>query len=109
MAKPCLEAGCGRPARKGPRCPEHSRERDRARGTSKERGYGFKHKILSVQERANAVGKPCCLCGQEMAAGEPLALDHTEDRTGYRGVAHLSCNAAEGAARAGRSAPPASK
>jgi hypothetical protein len=30
---------------------------------------------------------------------EDLELDHTEDRTGYRGIAHASCNARDGARR----------
>lgn len=34
-----------------------------------------------------------------MREGQPLALDHTPDRDGYRGVVHLSCNSRDGAQR----------
>jgi hypothetical protein len=36
-----------------------------------------------------------------MLEGQKLHLDHTEDRTGYRGFAHASCNVLDGARRGG--------
>lgn len=96
--KVCAEPGCHVLGSK-PRCQEHTRAKDRARGTSAERGYGAKHRRLSERERENAIGETCHFCGEPMLEGQALALDHTEDRTGYRGVAHLSCNAADGGRR----------
>jgi hypothetical protein len=34
-----------------------------------------------------------------MDEGELLHLDHNEDRTGYRGMVHASCNIRDGARR----------
>jgi hypothetical protein len=34
----------------------------------------------------------CCRCGYPIEPGTRWHLDHTEDRTGYRGVAHARCN-----------------
>jgi hypothetical protein len=35
-----------------------------------------------------------------MEEGQELHLDHTEDRTGYRGIAHGRCNTLDGIRRA---------
>ncbi len=94
----CLEPGCGT-ITKSRRCKDHTRELDRARGTTAERGYGAKHRKTRAASLPDAIGKPCHFCGELMLAGQPLALDHTEDRTGYRGIVHLTCNAADGGRR----------
>lgn len=105
MAKrACIGPGAGQRCPTGaitdqPRCSACSRVKDRERGTSAERGYGAAHRRLSERERAAAVGSTCHLCGRVMAAGQRLALDHTPDRTGYRGVVHESCNNRDGAIR----------
>lgn len=72
------------------------------RGTV-ERGYGAAHK----QARAKAIermvdGQPCVRCGQPMHRVEArlLDLDHNDDRTTYRGLAHRSCNRRAGQALA---------
>lgn len=51
---------------------------------------------------ADAIGRPCHFCGVLMRAEDDLALDHTADRRGYRGIAHASCNARDGAIRGNR-------
>ncbi|KNX39495.1 hypothetical protein VV01_14565 [Luteipulveratus halotolerans] len=84
------------------RCPTHERQRDQARGTPAERGYGSDHRRTRAQLLPQAIGQPCHFCGEPMNEGQPLALDHTEDRSGYRGMAHLSCNAADGGRRTPR-------
>lgn len=86
-------------AASGSLCPSCAQAREVARGSSSARGYGYKHKARSVRERSLAVGKVCHFCKQPILAGQPLALDHTEDRSAYRGVAHFSCNASDGARR----------
>lgn len=94
----CLETGCPTLTDRT-RCPEHERERDRARGSSTERGYGTEHRKLRAQLAPAAIGTNCHFCGKPMLSSQSLALDHTEDRTGYRGIVHLACNAADGGRR----------
>lgn len=68
--------------------------------TTAQRGYDHKHRILSERARSQAVGSPCVRCHKVMLPGQPLDLDHTDDRTGYNGVAHASCNRRAGARKA---------
>ena len=58
------------------------------------RGYGAVHQAERkrwepVVESGSAI---CCRCGFPIAPGTGWHLDHNEDRTGYRGVAHARCN-----------------
>lgn len=69
------------------------------KGDSKARGYGYEHTRLRAALLPSAYGKPCPLCGRTMQRGEALDLDHSPDRLGYRGMAHASCNRADGARR----------
>lgn len=98
----CAEPGCpelvDRGVRDG-RCDEHRRAKDKARGTRQQRGYDATHDALRAELLPDAYGQRCHLCGERMWPHEELALDHTEDRTGYRGIAHASCNARDGAQR----------
>lgn len=67
--------------------------------------YGWAHQ----QARAEwapvvALGRTICSrfkqdpqCPGVIEPGAPWDLDHTDDRTGYRGPAHESCNARAGA------------
>lgn len=71
--------------------------------TTAGRGYGWGHQ----QARAAALrrlrdGDPCTRCGQPMSRAEArlLDLDHTDDRAGYRGLAHAGCNRSAGQAKA---------
>jgi hypothetical protein len=61
------------------------------------RGYGYQHQQLRRALLPYAYGQPCHHCGKTMQPGQPLDLDHTDDRTGYRGVAHATCNRQAGA------------
>lgn len=64
-------------------------------------GYGSAHR----RERAkwkrivDAGLAYCCLCGKPIPPGAPFHLDHTPDRTGYRGAACPYCNTADGGRR----------
>ncbi|MFJ2719379.1 endonuclease domain-containing protein [Streptomyces sp. NPDC087437] len=62
-------------------------------------GYGYTHQALRRALLPAAYGQPCPHCQQPMLPGQPLDLDHTADRTSYRGFAHASCNRSEGARR----------
>lgn len=59
----------------------------------KERGYDGAHS----RARRDAIaawedGDPCARCAAPMYHGEPVDLDHTDDRTGYLGLSHRACN-----------------
>jgi hypothetical protein len=74
----------------------------RSQRSTTERGYGTEHQKLRKELLPKAYGQPCPLCGFTMEMGEALHLDHNEDRTGYRGMAHAKCNLRDGAQRARR-------
>ena len=58
------------------------------------RGYGSTHdarrrQVKPLVDSGNAV---CSRCGNPISPREQWHLDHTDDRTGYLGVAHAYCN-----------------
>jgi Recombination endonuclease VII. len=61
------------------------------------RGYGHRHQQLRRALLPYAYGQDCPHCGLTMTPGQALDLDHTDDRRGYRGMAHASCNRRAGA------------
>jgi hypothetical protein len=67
------------------------------RGSSSARGYGYGHQQLRKALLPYAYGQPCPRCGETMLPGQRLDLDHTDDRAGYRGMAHATCNRRAGA------------
>lgn len=75
---------------------------------SVERGYGVVHRRLRVVWAARvAAGGVCCArCGGVIVPGSRWDLGHTDDRSGWVGPEHASCNRAAGArvgnARRGR-------
>ena len=78
------------------------------RGTTTERGYGWKEHVKKQLAALAAwkPGDPCAQCGQPMwsrwtfdAKGKrvsALDLGHTDDRSGYIGLCHRSCNRRDG-------------
>lgn len=66
-----------------------------------ERGYGYEHQLLRARLLPLAYGTSCHFCDVVMREGDDLHLDHTEDRSGYRGIVHAACNVADGARRGG--------
>lgn len=67
--------------------------------STNERGYGSAHQRLRRELLPSAYGTPCVLCGEVMTEDQTLHLDHTVDRSAYRGFAHAKCNLREGSAR----------
>jgi hypothetical protein len=67
-------------------------------GSTAARGYGYEHRRIRRALLASLVpGTPCPHCHEPMHPSMALDLDHTEDRSGYRGLAHRSCNRRAGA------------
>jgi hypothetical protein len=98
----CSEPGCPTLVDAGVRdgrCDQHRRARDRARGTSGERGYDYRHQQEKAKRLPSAYGTVCPHCGRVMTRDQDLTLDHTVDRTGYVGIVHASCDYSDAAKR----------
>jgi hypothetical protein len=79
----------------GRSCPECKRLENR-RPSSTQRGYGATHKRLR-EHWANSIRHStvlCSRCGKPIGTDENWDLDHTDDRQGYRGPSHSTCNRA---------------
>lgn len=88
--------------RRDSRCPAcasaRNRSKDAQRGSRHERGYDASHMA------AREAWKPkvqtgliaCARCAQPIQPGQEWALDHTDDRTGYLGPSHATCNNSAG-------------
>lgn len=89
-----------------PQCREASRRwgRGKVRGSTKSRGYGYEHqkKRAELAPLVETGEMACCLCGYRIDPGTRWHLDHTPDRSGYRGPAHADCNLRDGARRGNR-------
>jgi hypothetical protein len=93
--RPCLEPDCPALATPGQsRCPTHTRARRRTRPPTT--GYGTRHQAIRRALLPGAYGQPCIRCGQPLQPGQPIELDHTDDRRGYAGFAHRWCNRSAG-------------
>jgi hypothetical protein len=73
-----------------------------SRGTTNQRGYTHQHRALRAAMLPRAYGTPCVRCGEAMLNGQLLDLDHNDNRDGYRGFAHSSCNRRAGGEQAQR-------
>lgn len=73
-------------------------------GKTVARGYNARHKAERARwvPRVKAGGVLCARCHQPLAPNEPFDLDHTDDRTGYNGPAHVKCNRRAGGLKARR-------
>jgi hypothetical protein len=66
---------------------------DARRPSSSARGYGSTHQTRrSAVARDVAEGTLCARCGQPILPGQAWDLGHTDDRTGYSGPEHATCN-----------------
>ena len=104
--KVCLEPGCPT-LTTGTRCTEHTRSKDRARGSRIERGYGAEHQARrKAWASLVATGHVrCWRCGEYIPADAAWDLGHDDDdRARYRGPEHQACNRAVNARRISRDA-----
>ena len=73
-------------------------------GSTTARGYGYEHQkarrdaLAALREREAAGIETLCArgCGHPIRTGQALDLDHTDDRSGYRGLSHRRCNRGAG-------------
>jgi len=95
--RPCLD--CGR-LTAATRCTTCRRHRDRARGTTTQRGYGAEHqneRAAALADLAANPGQPCPICTQPLTTDQALDLHHLTQiahggKTGPRALAHAPCN-----------------
>jgi hypothetical protein len=100
LNRPCLD--CGKLTRNPSVCDDCQRQRWRNREktrSTEDEGPGAEHQRLRKQvARAIADGAlvHCCRCGLPISRVDDFHLDHSDDRTGYRGVSHAFCNLSVG-------------
>ncbi|WP_313280480.1 hypothetical protein [Timonella senegalensis] len=76
-------------------CVWCKREKDRARGTSTQRGYGSAHQTERARWQAKIdAGEEvaCTRCWRQILPGTPWDLGHSDSRTFYTGPEHATCN-----------------
>lgn len=80
----CVETGCPT-LTKATRCPEHRRDKERARGSKAERGYDAEYlRQLRLPDYMNAT--QCAECGQAFTQDNPKTGGHSVAlRNGGRG------------------------
>lgn len=96
----CCECGAPKPSARHVYCVTCRKKQRNAPGgkhppgSSALLGYGRRHRKQRLAALASfRFGDPCARCGQPMLdPPEKLDLDHTDDRTGYLGLSHASCN-----------------
>ena len=96
---PCATPDCPTPVPHGTsRCPQHTRARDRARGTRQQRGYDrdYDRTRRAWAPRVATGTIPCHRCGDLIHPTEPWDLGHDDhDRSIIRGPEHAyRCNRA---------------
>lgn len=95
----CAEPGCPT-LTTTTRCPTHTRQKDKGRGSSTARGYGREHRV--ERERwapLIATGNvKCWRCGEYITGAWDLGHDDL-DRSKYRGPEHSKCNRGTAARR----------
>ena len=69
------------------------------RANTNDRGYGAAHQRLrkAWARVVRAGNAQCARCHQPIEPGSEWHLDHTDDRTGYLGPSHKTCNERAGA------------
>ena len=74
----------------------------RSRPSTDQRGYGTEHRkaraAAIAQLERDGIGR-CCIGGEPIYPGQALHLDHTPDRSAYRGLACARHNRSDGAKR----------
>lgn len=104
--KKCGRTGCEQRVTGRRYCDTHTAEHQ-ARTNTTARGYGADHQARRRAALQRFIpGQPCPRCGEPMHDPTRLDLDHTDDRTGYLGLAHRRCNTRAGAKTKARGSTP---
>lgn len=76
-------------------------------GSTKARGYSGRHQAIrrAMKQDVDAGKAVCTRCGLPIDPTQPWDADHTDDRTGYNGPAHASCNRRAGGLKGGAVRP----
>lgn len=105
----CAQPGCPTLG-PGRRCPTHTSETERRRGTRQARGYGPEHDALREWWRpkverggVHCHADQCLMPARLILIGQPWDLGHDRATGKHRGPEHEKCNRSEGgkAAHAG--------
>lgn len=64
--------------------------------------YGADHRALRRALLPTAWGTPCARCGNPLLYGQAVDLGHNDERGGWNGFEHASCNRAAGARKGNR-------
>ena len=78
----CLEPGCPT-LTKATRCERHTRERDRARGTRQERGYGSEHDRLRAEYQRRMDAGESFTCWRCETRGVVTVIDQSNWTLGH--------------------------
>lgn len=90
------------------RCPDHTRTKDKARGTRQQRGYDKQHQALRArwQTRIDAGETVRCATCPTILSDRAWDLGHTEDRTRHIGPQCIPCNRSTARRRSGATITP---
>jgi hypothetical protein len=97
----CAEPGCPTLVRDATRCTDHTRQRERARGTRQQRGYNADHDALRAkwQRRMDRGLKVTCWRCSAPIDPSKWDLGHTDEGKAYAGPECRSCNRATASRR----------
>lgn len=91
----CAEPGCPE-LTNTTRCPDHTRQHDRARGTRQQRGYNAAHdatRRASIAKLNAGQTLTCWRCNGPITTVADLHIGHDDhDRSITRGDEHARCN-----------------
>jgi hypothetical protein len=91
--KVCSQPGCPELTH-ARHCATHASAYEQRRGRRQARGYDRAHEQLRAKwkRKVDRCEVNCARCGLLILPISEWALDHTDDRTGYLGPSHSTCN-----------------